>query len=107
MEEGESFLQLAFIPLLLVVVLGYYSFRLLVLHDTDAIRPGADQQKKLKDKDAYTKMAGKLMLFLAVGSLVMAGLLYIFPLAAVIQILAWVVIWGVLWRRMNEKYGSK
>jgi 4-hydroxybenzoate polyprenyltransferase len=101
----EGFLSQAMIPLLMVIILAYYAVRLLVLHDIDAIR-GKDKSRKLKNEEMYAKEAGKLMLFLAVGSLVMAVLLYWNTVAAVVEVLIWIVIFGILWKKMDEKYGA-
>ena len=100
----EAYLADASSPLLLTVVLGYYSFRLLVLHDVEAIR--GKNGKKLKDKEAYTREAGKLMAFLTFSSLVMAVLMYWSSTIAFAQLVACLVVFGLLWKRMNEKYGE-
>lgn len=104
--QGESFLSSIMIPLLMFVALAYYAVRLLVLHDIDAIR-GKDRTKKLKNEEMYAKEAGKLMLFLAVGSLVMIGVMYFNAIASVAVICVWIVVFGILWKRMDEKYGEK
>ena len=46
------------------------------------------------------------MLFLAAGSLIMTVLLYLHVVAAVVQIVVWVVIFGILWKKMDERYGA-
>ena len=46
------------------------------------------------------------MLFLAAGSLIMTVLLYFHVVAAVVQIVVWVVIFGILWKKMDERYGA-
>lgn len=102
--NGESYESMVMIPLLMVVVLGYYAVRLLVLHDTEAVR--GKNGKKLKDEEKYAKEAGKLMVFLALSSLLMAGIMYFNVMASVVQIVICVVIFGVLWKRMHEKYGD-
>ncbi len=106
MVEGETFLSLAAIPLLLSAVFLYYAFRLLALHDTDCIRQKNDA-KKLKDKDRYTQRAGELLLFLALGSLVMLGVCLISMAAALALLVIWFVIFGLLWAQMDRKYGAK
>ena len=85
--------------------LAYYGVRLLVLHDISAIR-GKDQPGKLKDEERYAKEAGKLMLFLAAGSLIMTVLLYFQVIAAVVQIVVWIIVFGILWKKMDERYGA-
>lgn len=102
--NGESYESLVMIPLLMVAVLGYYAVRLLVLHDTESIR--GKNGRKLKDEEKYAKEAGKLMAFLALASLLMAGIMYFSVPAAVIQIVVCVVVFGVLWKKMHEKYGD-
>lgn len=103
--QGESYLSMVVIPLLMVVVLGYYAMRLLVLHDISAIR-GKDNTRKLKNEEMYAKGAGKLMLFLAAASLVMAVILYWSAIAAVVEICVCIVVFGILWKKMEEKYGG-
>ena len=47
-----------------------------------------------------------LMLFLAAGSLVMTVLLYFQVIAAVVQIVVWIIVFGILWKKMDERYGA-
>ena len=54
----------------------------------------------------YAKEAGKLMLFLAAGSLIMTVLLYFQVIAAVAQIVVWIIVFGILWKKMDERYGA-
>lgn len=100
----NSYLSNAMIPLMLTVVLGYYAARLLVFHDTESIT--GKKEAKFKDKEMYAKAAGKLILFLAAGSLVMALLMFVNTYVAVAEIAIWFVIFGILWKKMNEKYGD-
>lgn len=100
----EQYLSDALIPLLMTIALGYYSFRLLVLHDVEAIR--GKTGKKLKDEKKYAREAGKLMTFLAVASLVMALLMYFSEIIAFALIAVCLIIFGILWKKMHEKYGD-
>ncbi len=99
----ESYLSNAMLPLLMTVVLGYYAARLLVFHDPEAVmgKKAAD----IKDKENYSKEAGKLMIFMGVGSLLMAVLMYFNVYVAVAEIIAWFAVFGVFWKKMNDKYG--
>ena len=97
---GESYLSTALIPLLMTVVLAYYSFRLLVLQDVDSIY--GKNKKKPKDKEGFAK----LMVFLTIASLGMAVIMYWSVDFALIEIGVCFVIFGVLWKKMNEKYGE-
>ena len=101
---GESYLSTALIPLLMTVVLAYYSFRLLVLQDVDSIY--GKNKKKPKDKEGFAKAAGKLMVFLTIASLGMAVIMYWSVDFALIELGVCFVIFGVLWKKMNEKYGE-
>ena len=103
MQEG--YWSMAMIPILMMITLAYYGVRLLVLHDISAIR-GKDQPGKLKDEERYANEAGKLMLFLAAGSLIMTVLLYFQVIAAVVQIVVWIIVFGILWKKMDERYGA-
>lgn len=58
---GESYLSTALIPLLMTVVLAYYSFRLLVLQDVDSIY--GKNKKKPKDKEGFAKAPESLWSF--------------------------------------------
>ena len=93
---GESYLSSAMIPLMMTLVLGYYAARLLIFHDTESItgKNGA----KFKDKEKYVTESGKLILFMAAGSFIMAIIMYF--------IAVWFLIFGILWKRMNDKYGD-
>lgn len=103
--QNESFLSMAVIPLLIFVGLIYYALRLLILQDVDAIR-GRNQNKKVKNEEMYAKTAGKLLLFLAIASLCMALLFCVSAIAAVVEICICIVIFGILWRKMDIKYGG-
>lgn len=54
----------------------------------------------------YARGAGKLMAFLMLSSLVMAMLTYWSSTAALVQMVICLVIFGLLWKKMNEKYGA-
>lgn len=100
----EQFLKDAGISLLLTAAFGYYAFRLLVLKDIRAIR--GKNEKKVKNEERYVKEAGKLMAFLMVSSLVMAAITCFSSIAALVQIAVCFLIFGFLWKRMNENYGA-
>ncbi|MFQ9151428.1 MAG: hypothetical protein ACLR6B_07760 [Blautia sp.] len=101
---GESYLSTALIPLLMTVVLIYYSFRLLFLQDVDSIY--GKNKKKPKDKEGFAKAAGKLMVFLAAASLGMAVIMYWSVEIALVEICIAFVIFGILWKKMNKNTGN-
>lgn len=97
-------LEQAGIPLLLFALCVYYGMRLLILQDISAIR-GKDQPP-VRDEKAYAREGGKLMLFFAVATLVMAALMFVNVYVAVGQIIVCTIILGILWKRMNDRYGA-
>lgn len=100
----EIILEQAGIPLLLFVICMYYGIRLLVLQDVKGIR-GKDQPP-VKDEKAYAKEGGKLILFFGGATFVMAILTFVNMYVAVAEIVVCTVVMGVLWKRMNDKYGA-
>lgn len=102
--DGSGFLEVAGIPLLLFVVLAYYGLRLLIKKDISAIR-GKDKPP-VKDEAMYAKGAGALILFLAAATLIMALLLFVNVYAALLEFVAATLVMGILWRRMDNRYGG-
>lgn len=100
----EMILEQAGIPLLLFVICVYYGVRLLVLKDVEAIR--GKNKEPLKNAEAYAIGAGKLLLFFAGATFLMAVLVFVNIYVAVAQIVVCTIILGVLWKRMNDKYGA-
>lgn len=100
----EYFLEQAGIPLMLFVICMYYGMRLMILKDVSAIR--GKNKDPLKDEEGYAKEGGKLILFFAAATLVMAVLVFINLYVAVAEIIVCTIILGILWKRMNEKYGA-
>ncbi len=100
---GESYLSMAAIPLLVAIGTLYYAFRMLVFKDPYAVR--GKKEGKVKDEKEYAKRGGFLMLFLSIASFGMAGIMYFDLLVALVEIVVAFVIYGTLWRNMEEKYG--
>lgn len=102
--QSEGFLEVAGIPLLLFAVLVYYGVRLLVMKDVTVIR--GKHKPPVKDTAMYVKSASSLIFFLAFATLVMAFLMFINTYAALGEFIAATLIMGILWRRMEQKYGG-
>ena len=47
------------------------------------------------------------MLFLAVATLVMTALLFWNVKVAIAEIVICILVLGIMWKRMNEKYGGR
>lgn len=92
------------IPLLIFIVCVYYGLRLIILHDVGAIR-GKDKPP-VRDEVKYAVGAGKLILFLGAATLGMAVLIFVNVYAALAEFAVCLLIMGILWKRMEEKYGA-
>ena len=57
-----------------------------------------------KDKEGFCRDTGKLIIFFAIGSFLMAGLELFNATVAFVQMAVWVVISFMLWKKVNEKY---
>lgn len=101
--EG-NFLEITGIPLLMFAVLVFYGVKVLIKKDISALR-GKDRPP-VKDEAMYAKKAGTLILFLAFAALVMAFLLFVNVYAALGMFIAATLLMGILWRRMEDKYGG-
>ena len=91
----DTIIEQAGIPLLLLVICVYYAIRLIVLHDSQAIR--GKNKPPVKDEEAYCKAGGKLLLFFGAAT---------FVYVAVAEIIICTVILGILWKRMEDQYGG-
>lgn len=100
----EMILEQAGIPLLLFVICMYYGIRLMILQDVNAIR--GKNKEPVKDEKGYSKEGGKLILFFGGATLLMAILVCVNLYAAVAEIIICTVIFGILWKKMNDKYGA-
>lgn len=97
----EILLSQAGIPLLLFVICLYYGLRLLITKDVTLIR--RENKKPLKDEKEYARRSGLLVLFYAVGTLLMAVLVFIDVYMAVIEIVVWTIILGIGWKVMTDQ----
>ena len=98
----NTVLQNSGISILLFVICAYYAFRLLVLKDYKAVR--GREEKPPKDIDVYCRAAGLIVVFFAISTLVMAGLVLISPTAGLIQIVACTAVMVILWKKVTDKY---
>lgn len=92
------------IPILISIVCMYYGVRLMITKDSSLIR--GKNQGKPKNEEAYCREAGKLILFFGAATLGMGILIFWNPYIALGEIIICVLIMGILWHRMNLKYGS-
>lgn len=100
----EELLQQAGIPLILFVICMYYGLKLYILKDVTAIR-GKDKPP-VKNEEEYAKRGGMLIIFFGIATLVMMFLLFVNLYIALAQIVVCTVIFGILWKKMNDIYGA-
>ena len=60
----------------------------------------------VKDEKAYAKKGGALILFFGFATLAMTFLLFVDLYVALAQIIICTIIFGVLWKKMDDKYGA-
>ena len=101
----EEFLSSQVIPVIATVGLLYMGGKALLFHDLRGLR-GKDA-RPLKDEENYCRWAGILLLFLSAVSAGMALLSFFAgPVPGMAVLAAGLIIFMVLWVRMNDRYGE-
>jgi hypothetical protein len=98
----NGFVQQIGIPFLLVFASAYYGIKLWITKDVTVLR--GKNRPPIKDEDGYIREGAGLLLFYAVGGIVMAVLTFFSSLAALIVIAVWTVAFCILWKRMNDRH---
>ena len=102
---GNDTMTSIVIPLLMVGGVGYYAFRVVVMKDISIIQ--ARTGRKLKDKDMYLKQGGRLLLMLLAVTVLMMILMHVNQYAGLAVMVVGAIVFGILWRRMYDKYGEE
>ena len=100
----QDFINLAGIPLLVFAILLYFGFKMLVLGDAYCVR--GKKTEPLNDEKLYAKEGGKLLIAFALAAFLMGILLLFSVMAGVIFIVSASVLFAVLWKRLEDRYGS-
>ncbi|MDO4633359.1 MAG: hypothetical protein Q4B01_05815 [Eubacteriales bacterium] len=82
----------------------YFAFQLLVNKNVEAVQ--GRKKKPVKNKEEYCRQGGRLAVFMGIAFLGMAALMYVSLIAAVAELLITFLIFGILWKQMNAKYGE-
>lgn len=90
------------IPFLICLVMLYFSFRVLVLKEVNLIR-GKDK-RAVKEKEAYAREMGILMLLFALASFIMGLILLFNTFAAIAFIGVATIAFAYRWNKVNAKY---
>ncbi|MBQ9027999.1 MAG: hypothetical protein IJ110_04450 [Lachnospiraceae bacterium] len=90
------------VSLLIGGIALYFAYVVMVKKDIRGVL--GKNKPEPKDKEGFCRDTGKLILFFAAGSFLMAVLEMIDPTIALVQMAVWVVIIFVLWKKVNDKY---
>lgn len=91
------------LPLLFTAILLYYAVKLLVFKDVESIRPKKGRPP-VRDREAYSKEAGILILIFAGISLLSSILMIVHPLLGIGLIVLGTLVMAVRFRTLEEKY---
>lgn len=100
----SAVMEQAGIPLIVFAVCIYFGIKLLLFKDINSIR--SKNKPPVKDEEMYIKWGGILILLFGVGALGMALLLMVNITAAVIEIIAVTLLFGIMWKIMCDKCGA-
>lgn len=104
MDAVNAIVTEIWIPVIAFVVCLTYALILLITKNPKCIRKKTDMS--IKDETKYAVNSGYLMLFLAIGALIMCFLIFVNNYVATAQIATWFVVYAILWKRNSDKYGS-
>ncbi|MBQ7615842.1 MAG: hypothetical protein IJU77_12415 [Butyrivibrio sp.] len=90
------------IEMLVFAVCMFFGLRLIITRDVSIIKK--EDPESIRHPKEYTLYAGILLLFMGVAALVMGIVSFFNPIAAVIVIVISVLIMGIAWKFMHEKY---
>ena len=90
------------IEILVFGVCLFFGLRLIITRDVSIIKK--EDPESIKHPREYTLYAGLILLFLGVAALVMGIVSFFNPVAAFIVIIVAVIIMGIMWKFMHEKY---
>lgn len=90
------------VSVLIGLISLYFAYVVMVKKDIRGVL--GKNKPEPKDKEGFCRDTGKLILFFAAGSFLMAVLELFSPTIALVQMAVWVVIIFVLWKKVNDKY---
>ncbi len=90
------------IELLMFAVCLYFGIRLIITRDIKILYK--DRPDSVKNPREYCLYAGLIVLFLGVAALVMGILTFVNTTAAFVEIIVAVILLGIMWKFMHEKY---
>lgn len=100
----EKFMDVAGIPAMIAVICLFFGIRIMMTKDVSYIM---GKHVVTKEPEKFCMAAGKLLIFFAAVNALMGALLFVNTYLAIGEIFIGTVVLGVLWMRMNKKYGVK
>lgn len=91
------------IPLMLAAIFFYYGIKIITTGDVSLILR-KEQTRGIKDLKQYSQKCGMLVIALGAASLGMAVLSLIDVRIAVGEIIAAILVIGILWKIVDDKY---
>ena len=101
----QQIIDLTWIPLLAFCLCLVYGLKLIITKDPEPLK-GKDKTVLFKDGEKFAVKAGQLMLLMAAGALIMCVLLFFNSFAALIEVSVVFIIFTVLWKKANDRYGK-
>ncbi len=101
----NQIIELTWIPLLAFALSFLAGMHMLLVRARPPYLRVKGDKRPLKNEEQYAVTGGKLLLFFALGAAGMTGLLFINVYAAFAEIIVVFLVFSVLWRNMNAKYG--
>lgn len=100
----DAILELTWVPIMAFAMSLLYGI-LLVSTGNPQLLVGKKNTRVIKDSTKYAREGGKLLLLLALGSLIMCFLLFVNVYIAFFEITIWFCVFALLWKKVYDKYG--
>ncbi len=101
----NTILELTWVPIIVFGICLGYGVILLTTKDPKILISKRTPNKGIKNKEKYAVESGKLLLFMALGSLLMCALLFVNVILSLVQITLWCIMFGVQWKKVSDTYG--
>ncbi|MCR5734158.1 MAG: hypothetical protein K6G22_06080 [Lachnospiraceae bacterium] len=101
----QQIVDLTWIPLLAFAICTVYGLKLIITKDPQSLK-AKNENVIFKDGEKFAVKAGQLMLLMAAGALIMCVLLFYNSFAALVEVTAVFILFTVLWKKANDKYGK-
>ncbi len=101
----NTILELTWVPVIVFGICLGYGIILLTTQDPKILISKKVPNKGIKDRKKYAVESGKLLIFMAVGSLLMCALLFVNVIVAFVEIILWTIMFGLQWRKVSAIYG--